>query len=163
MLWGIILNMKELGQVIEHFRRSKIDRRLLLGLYKLTGQEGVVRFTLSKGLSLRSVPIAHTDLVMRSTDQPDKMYIISSQGNRRQKSLQIADFKVQEGVERVMFFKGTSFASSVKARKSGPIREYQGGQIELSREEQVAFLNEITRAQVDEEATQKLLEKVLTF
>lgn len=155
--------MKELGQVIEHFRRSKIDRRSLLELYKLTGQEGVVRFTLSRGLSLRSIPITHTDLVMRSTDQSDKMYIISSGGNRRQKSLQIADFRVQEGVERVMFFKGTSFAGSVKAKKSGSIREYQGRQSELSREEQVAFLNEITRAQVDEEATQELSKKDLTF
>ena len=152
-----------------HMSRAKKEKAsdslansTLQRLYELVETQGVLRFTLSKGLSIDSKPVLHKDLVLK-TDETNKRYIISVIPDGKDSTLGIADFRVQEGIERALLFRGASCEVALKVQKNGPIRVYELGQTELSQEEQVAFLNEVAKAQVDLETTQELSKKDLTF
>ena len=141
--------------------RDQAASQVLPGLYDLVGEAGVNCLRFSRGLSLDSEAIPHRDVVVSSTDEPNKRYVISvtSRGN----NLQIADFQLKEGTERGMLFRGTAFIESLKIQKSGPFRTYEPGDIKLSQEEQIAFLKEVESAQLDIEATRELAKRVLAF
>jgi len=175
--------MQEFKRVLQVFRRapkedrqevntenlqpqeSAVDqaaREILPRLSQLIKDQGVTRFTLSRGLSPDTVPITHTDIVMRAEDESQRLgaenkqqYLVSLLVGPTER-IQIADFKVQEGIERAMLFEGNDFKGSAKCKKVGSTRTYEHGQVKLSKEEVVKFLNEVNRAKFDPEATRNL-------
>lgn len=157
-----LLNFLHIRQAREEAGKDALANDTFQQLHELVERQGVLRFTMSKGLSFDSKPIPHKDLVLRG-DETNQRYIVSVIPDGKDSTLEIADFRIQEGIERVLAFRGTSCELALKVQKNGPMRVYEPGQTELSREEQIAFLDEIARAQVDLEVTQELSKKELTL
>lgn len=157
-----LLNFLHIRQARKEGGRVVLANDTLQQLHELVESQGVLRFTMSRGLSFESKPIPHKDLVLKG-EETDQRYVVSIIPDGKESTLEIADFRVQEGIERVLAFRGTSCELALKVQKNGAMRVYEPGQTELSKDEQVAFLDEVAKAQVDLEATQELSKRNLTF
>ena len=132
--------------------RDRLTDSVLPRLYRLVQEHGVERFSFTKGFAVDTKVIPHADSVLKSVDDPDKKYAVTVVSEDKGLSLQIADYKVVTGTERTIVFDGNSFRESHKCQRNGPITIYEGGSLELSEEEQIAFLKEVAGAQSDLEA-----------
>lgn len=141
----------------EIIRETTLDT--LSNLHSLVEKHGIMRFNLTKGFSLDrdNEIIAHRDIVAASEE--GKLYVISAYAGHSNSTLQIADYKIQEGIQRTLLFRDNLPKKSLKFEKDGLLIRYCADG--LTSEQQAAFLNEVSKAKVDVEATKELGRKRL--
>jgi hypothetical protein len=129
-------------------------------LYLLAMKEGVQRFSFTKGLSLdkNNKIITHKDAVVVSED--GKLYVISAMKDENRQTVQIADYKVKEGIQRTLLFINNIPDSSLKTEKEGILTHYFSDGLSL--EEQTSLMDEVSVVKVDTQATKELGKKDLT-
>lgn len=148
--------IRQVKERTEERRVDKLVRSSFLRLCELIQKEGVQSITVS--LHLHEV-MSHRDLVLKAGGS-DKRYIAILSSGVSDSSLQIADFKVQNGNERAMVLTertGNIFIdNTAKNQKVGHLRIYTSGQTQMGTTERMEFLREVNQAEVDQVATQEL-------
>lgn len=148
-----MLNVEEDPTNKPNFAINELAGSKLLNLYKFIEQFGKNRVSaLNLPASTSKTLIEHRDLVLVGTNR--KMYILSLHRDEDKRSLMIADFRTKGGITRTMFFDGTTFQDSIKRERTGTSKQAQSSQ--LSKEEQLTFLNELKGLLVNVKATQEL-------
>src|SRR3989338_3008743 len=137
-------------------QRDELALVIIPELVGLVEANGVDVYDPSEELPLKSRPIRHRNLIFLGGDERKRRYVASLTFYNGKTFLQIADYGIERGEERAMLFEGTSFKISQICSKLRHLRSLNCKQITLSEREQLSFLEEITKARVDQEATQML-------